>query len=161
MLRVTHEKRSSGTKINLEGTAGADGIERGKERHSSGTSTRSAGRERKKHKLGLIKEEDTDSESTQNQKEWSEDEFLLSYNDALEWGKGLISLMKSSIKSIKISTRSVSKELKRLKIAKNANEKRMDDLENAMQNVSDNVEKWVKEEAVLLAQMNDLRERHD
>ena len=47
-----------------------------------------------------------------------EDDFLLSYNDAPEWGKGLISFMKSSVKSIKISTRSVSSELKRLKIAK-------------------------------------------
>ena len=120
MLRVTHEKRSSGTKINLEGTAGANNIDRRKDkrRHSSGSSTRSAGHERKKHKLGLIKEEDTDSESTENQKEWLEDEFLFPYNDAPEWGKGLISFMKSSIKSIKISTRSVSSELKRLKIAK-------------------------------------------
>ena len=111
MLKVTHEKRSSGTKINLEGTAGANNIDRRKDkrRHSSGSSTRSAGHERKKHKLGLIKEEDTDSESTENQKEWLEDEFLLSYNDAPEWGKGLISFMKSSIKSIKISTRSMSK----------------------------------------------------
>ena len=37
----------------------------------------------------------------------------------------------------------------------------MDDMENAMQNVSDKVEEWVKEKAVLLAQMNDLRARHD
>ena len=37
----------------------------------------------------------------------------------------------------------------------------MNDMENAMQNVSDKVEEWVKEKAVLLAQMNDLRERHD
>ena len=37
----------------------------------------------------------------------------------------------------------------------------MDDTKNAMQNVSDKVEEWVKEKAVLLAQMNDLRARHD
>ena len=35
--------------------------------------------------LGSINEEDTGSESTEDQEEWSEEEFLLSYNDALEW----------------------------------------------------------------------------
>ena len=54
MLRVINEKRSSGTKVNLEGTAGKDNIDRRKDkrRHSSGSSTRSAGSARKKHKLG-------------------------------------------------------------------------------------------------------------
>ena len=44
MSRDTHEKRSSGIKINVEETAEADNIERRKDkrRHSSGSSTRSA-----------------------------------------------------------------------------------------------------------------------
>ena len=54
MSRDTHEKRSSGTNINLEETAEADNTDRRKDkrRHSSGSSTRSAGSARKKHKLG-------------------------------------------------------------------------------------------------------------
>ena len=134
MSRDTHEKCSSGTNINLEETAEADNIDRRKDKqsHSSGSSTRSAGSERKKHNLGSINEEDTDSESTEDEKERSEEEFLLSYNDAPEWAKGLISFMKSSIKSIKISTRSVSSELQKVKDRQNATEERMDDLEKAM-----------------------------
>ena len=48
MSRDTHEKRSSGTNINVEETAEADNIERRKDkrRHSSGSSTRSASSER-------------------------------------------------------------------------------------------------------------------
>ena len=65
--------------------------------------------------------------------------------------------MKSSVKSIKISTKSVSSELQKVKDRKNPNEKRMDELEKAMQNVSDKAEEWVKEKPVLLAQINDLR----
>ena len=40
--------------------------------------------------------------------------------------------MKSSIKSIKISTRSVSSELQKVKDRQNANEERIIDLEKAM-----------------------------
>ena len=69
--------------------------------------------------------------------------------------------MKSSIKSIKISTRSVTTELQEVKDRQNANEERLDDLEKAMQHVSDKVEEWVKEQAVLLGQINDLRARYD
>ena len=45
-------------KINLEGTAGADNIDgrKDKRRHSSGSSMRSVGSGRKKHKLGWINE---------------------------------------------------------------------------------------------------------
>ena len=86
----------------------------------------------------------THSESTEDEKEWSEEEFLLSYNDAPEWAKGLIAFMKSSIKSIKISKRSVSTELQKVKDRQNANEERLDDLEKAMQHVSDKVEEWVE-----------------
>ena len=156
MSMDTHQKRSSGTNINLEETAEADNIDRRKDkrRHSSGSSTSSAGSGRKKHKLGSINEEDTDRESTEDEKEWSEEEFLFSYNDAPEWGKGLISFMKSSIKSIKISTRSMSSELQKVKNQQNASEKRMDDMEKAMQYVSD-------KKAVLLEQINDLRARYD
>ena len=126
--------------------------------HLLGSSTRSAGSGRKKHiKLGSINEEDTDSESTEDEKEWSEEEFLLSYNDAPVWAKGLISFMKSSIKSIKISTTSVSSELQKVKDRQNANQERMDDLEKAMQYV----EEWVEEKPVLLEQINDLRARYD
>ena len=75
--------------------------------------------------------------------------------------KGLISFMKSSIKSIKISTRSVSTEIQKVKDHQNANEERLDDLEKAMQHVSDKVEEWVEEKAVLLGQINDLRARYD
>ena len=52
--------------------------------------------------------------------------------------------MKSSIKSIKISTRSVSSELQNVKDRQNASEKRKDDLEKEMQHVSDKAEEWVK-----------------
>ena len=69
--------------------------------------------------------------------------------------------MKSSIKSIKISTRSVSSELQKVKDRQNANEERMDDMEKAMQHVSDKVEEWLEEKAVLLEQINDLRARYD
>ena len=103
----------------------------------------------------------SNSESTEDEKEWSEEEFLLSYNDAPEWAKGLISFMKSSIKSIKISTRSVSTELQKVKDRQNGNEDRLDNLERAMQHVSDKVEEWVGEKAVLLGQINDLRARYD
>ena len=68
--------------------------------------------------------------------------------------------MTSSIKSIKISTRSVSSELQKVKDHQNANEERMDDLEKAMQHVSDKVEEWVEEKAVLLEQINDLRAKY-
>ena len=57
--------------------------------------------------------------------------------------------------------RSVSSELQKVKDRTNANERRMDDLEKAMQNVSDKVEEWIKEKAVLLSQINDLRARYD
>ena len=89
MSRDTHEKRSSGTNINLEETAEADNIDgrKDKRRHSAGSSTRSASSERKKRKMGSINEEDTDSDSIEDEKEWSEEEFLLSYNDAPEWAK--------------------------------------------------------------------------
>ena len=111
MSRDTHEKGSSGTNINLEETSKADNIDRRKDkrRHSSGSSMRSAGSGRKKYKLGSINEEDTDSECTEDEEEWSEEEFLVLYNDAPEWAKGLIFIlfMKSSIRSIKTSTRSV------------------------------------------------------
>ena len=69
--------------------------------------------------------------------------------------------MKSSIKSIKSSTRSVSTELQKVKDRQNANEERLDDLEKAMQHVSDKVEEWVEEKALLLGQINDLRARYD
>ena len=89
MSRDTHDKRSSGTNINLEETAEADNIDRRKDkrRHLSGSSTRSASSGRKKHNLGLNNEEDTDSESTEDEKEWSEEESLLSYNDAPEFAE--------------------------------------------------------------------------
>ena len=67
--------------------------------------------------------------------------------------------MKSSIKSIKISTRSVSSELQKVKDHQNANEERIIDLEKTMQHVK--VEEWVEEKAVLLEQINDLRTRYD
>ena len=94
MSRDTHEKRSSGTNINLEETAEADNIDgrKDKRRHPAGSSTRSASSERKKHKLASINKEGimtayTDSDSIEDEKEWSEEEFLLSYNDAPEWAK--------------------------------------------------------------------------
>ena len=71
MSRDTHEKRSSEININVDETAEADNTERRKDkrRHSSGSSTRSASSRRKKHKLGSINKEDTDSESTEDEKE--------------------------------------------------------------------------------------------
>ena len=143
MLGDTHEKRSSGTNINFEETDNID-KKKDKPRLSSGSSTRSDGSGRKKHKLGSINKEDTDSESIEDKKEWSEEEFLFLYNGAPEWVKGLISFMKSLIKSMKISTRSVSNELQKVKDRQNANEERMDDLEKVMQHVSDKVEEWVE-----------------
>ena len=75
MSRDTHENHSSGTNINLEETAEADSIDRRKDkrRHSSESSMRSAGSGRKKLKVGSINEEDTGSESTEDEKEWSEE----------------------------------------------------------------------------------------
>ena len=100
--------------VDLEEATEANNIDRRQDkRRYSSSSTRSAGSGRKKHKLGSINEEDTDSESTEDEKGWSEEEFLFSYNDAPEWAKGLISFMKSSIKSIKISTRSCRVNFKR------------------------------------------------
>ena len=55
----------------------------------------------------------------------------------------------------------MSSELQKVKDCQNANEERMDDLKKVMQHVSDKVEKWVEEKAVLLDQINDLRARYD
>ena len=153
MSRVTHEN-SSGTKINLEGTAGADNIERRKDKRkqSSGSSTRSAGSGRKKHKLIVRVPKMRKSGQKKN---------FCFLTMMLPNGQKDLSHLKSSIMSIKISARSVSSGLQKVKDRKNANEKRMDDLEKAMQNVSDKVKEWVKEKAVLLAQINDQRARYD
>ena len=69
--------------------------------------------------------------------------------------------MKSSIKSIKISTASVSSKLHEIKNHQISNEERLVKVEESVQHVSDKFEEWVDEKAVLLEQVSDFRARYD
>ena len=77
---------------------------------SSSSSTLSISKEKKKTKLGSLEEKD-DDEGESEADERSDEEFVITHNDAPVWAKGMMSFLQKSVGAIKVSTRKLSNEV--------------------------------------------------
>ena len=102
---------------------------------SSSSSTLSVSKEKKNTKLGSLEEKD-DDEGESEADEWSDEEFVITYNDAPVWAKGMISFLQKSVGAIKVSTRKLSNEVttlrRKFKEVNSANVKRIENLEKSV-----------------------------
>ena len=67
---------------------------------SSGSSTLSNSKEKKKTKLGSL-EEKGDDEDESDADEWSDEELVITYKDAPVWARGMMSFLQKSVGAIK------------------------------------------------------------
>ena len=77
---------------------------------SSGSSTLSNSKEKKKTKLGSLEEKGNDKDES-DADEWSDEEFIITYKDAPVWAKGIMSFLQKSVGAIKVSTRRLNSEV--------------------------------------------------
>ena len=130
---------------------------------SSGSSTLSNSKEKKKAKLGSS-EEKGDDEDESDAGEWSDEEFVITYKDALVWAKGM-SFLQKSVGAIKVSTRRLNSEVTTLRRKfdemNSANVRRIENLEKSVDFVSEKYENWIEEKAVLLNEITQLRAEVD
>ena len=74
---------------------------------SSTSYTLSISKGKKKTKLGLLEEKDDDEGESEADK-WSDEEFVITYNDVPVWAKGMMSFLQKSVGVLKVSTRKLS-----------------------------------------------------
>ena len=131
---------------------------------SSGSSTLSNSKEKKKIKLGLL-EEKGDDEDESDADEWSDEEFVITYKDPPVWAKGMMSFLQKSVGAIKVSTRKLNSEVTTLRRKfdeiNSANGRRIENLEKSVDFVSEKYENWIEEKAVLLNEITQLRAEVD
>ena len=110
---------------------------------SSGSSTLSNSKEKKKTKLGSLEEKD-DDEGESEADEWSDEEFVITYNDAPVWAKGMMSFLQKSVRAIKVSTRKLNSEVttlrRKFEKVNSANVRRIENLEKSVDFVSEKYE---------------------
>ena len=107
---------------------------------SSGSSTLSNSKEKKKTKLGSL-EEKGDDEDESDADEWSDEEFVITYKDAPVWAKGMMSFLQKSVGAIKVFTRKLNSEVTTLRRKfdeiNSANVRRIENLEKSVDFVSE------------------------
>ena len=115
---------------------------------------------KRKTKLGSLKEKD-DNEGESEADEWSDEEFVITYNDAPVWAKGMMSFLQKSVGAIKVSTRKLSNEVttlrRKFEEVNSAYVKRIENLEKSVDFVSEKYENWTEEKAVILNEITELR----
>ena len=137
---------------------------RDKRQLSSGSSTLSNSKGKKKTKLGSL-EEKGDDEDEPDADEWSDEEFVITYKDAPVWAKGMMPFLQKSVGAIKVSTRKLNGEVTTLRRKfdkiNSANVKRIENLEKSVDFVSEKDENWIEEKAVSLNEITQLRAEVD
>ena len=114
---------------------------------SSSSSTLSISKEKKKTKLGSLEEKDDDEGE-------SDEEFVITYNDAPVWAKGMMPFLQKSVGAIKVSARKLSNEVttlrRKFEEVNSANVKRIENLEKSVDFVFEKYENSIEEKAVIL-----------